>query len=221
MVERLDMHSVIEMNDHLILSLAMLVESRDNSTGEHVLRTKEGVRILTEEILKEGKIPVTKEFCRCLVKAAPLHDLGKISIDDAILRKPCGLTEKEFEIIKTHPTEGARVLHKILLKTDDEVFKTVAENVAHYHHEHWDGSGYPIGLKGEEIPLEARIMAIADVYDALVNNRFYKGALNFCDANDIIIRGMGTHFDPCLRSAYENARPRLEKYYSERKSIEQ
>ncbi len=210
---------IIEMHDNLIMSIAMLVESRDNSTGGHVKRTSQGVRLLTDEIVKEGKIPLSPEFCRAIIKAAPMHDLGKIAVSDAILRKPSCLTDREFDIMKSHTTEGARVIHEILKNTDDEFFKSIAENVAHYHHERWDGTGYPDGLIGEAIPLEARIMAIADVYDALVNNRFYKGAFDFADADEIIMQGMGNHFDPALKQAYINARPKLEEYYSKLKEM--
>ncbi|MBO4749027.1 MAG: HD domain-containing protein [Lachnospiraceae bacterium] len=117
--------------------------------------------------------------------------------------------------MKIHAAEGARVIHEILEHTEDESFKLVAENVAHYHHERWDGSGYPEGLSGEEIPIEARIMAIADVYDALVSKRVYKDAFSAESANAIILEGMGTQFDPRLKAAYEKARPRLEAYYKE------
>ncbi len=116
--------------------------------------------------------------------------------------------------MKSHAAEGARVIHEILLHTDDESFKAVAENVAHYHHERWDGTGYPEGLKGEQIPIEARIMAIADVYDALVSKRVYKQAFDFDRADRIMMEGMGSQFDPGLESAYTHARPRLETYYA-------
>ncbi len=203
-----------EMHDNLIMSLAMMVESRDNSTGGHIKRTSEGVRVLVDEITKEGILPLSKEFCKDVIKAAPMHDLGKIAVDDAILRKPGRFTPEEFEKMKQHAAEGARVIHEILLHTDDNSFKKVAENVAHYHHERWDGSGYPEQLSGEEIPIEARIMAIADVYDALVSKRVYKDAYGFEKADSIIMEGMGTQFDPGLRTVYEHARPRLEEYYS-------
>lgn len=205
--------SIVEMHDNLIMSLAMMVESRDNSTGGHIRRTSDGVRILVDEIKKEGKIELSDSFCRDVIKAAPMHDLGKIAVDDAVLRKPGRFTDEEFEKMKHHAAEGARVIHEILLHTNDRSFKIVAENVAHYHHERWDGSGYPEGLKGEQIPLEARIMAIADVYDALVSKRVYKEAFDLDKANSIITEGMGTQFDPGLASAYANARPRLEEYY--------
>ena len=205
---------IVEMHDNLIMSLAVMVESRDNSTGGHIKRTSEGVRILVDEIRKEGTIPLSDEFCTDVIKAAPMHDLGKIAVDDAVLRKPGKFTDEEFAKMKKHSEEGARVIHEILLNTDDESFKIIAENVAHFHHERWDGSGYPDGKKGEEIPLEARIMAIADVYDALVSKRVYKEAFDFKKADAIITEGMGSQFDPGLKSAYEKARERLEEYYN-------
>ena len=214
-VEKKTQH-IVSMHDNLIMSLAMMVESRDNSTGGHIKRTSEGVRILIDEIVKEGVLDLSPEFCRNVIKAAPMHDLGKIAVDDAVLRKPGRFTDEEYEMMKKHSAEGARVIHEILLNTDDEQFKTIAENVAHYHHERYDGSGYPEKLKGEQIPIEARIMAIADVYDALVSKRVYKEAFDFEKANNIILEGMGTQFDPKLKEAYINARPRLERYYAEK-----
>ena len=205
--------NIVKMHDNLIMGLAMMVESRDNSTGGHIKRTSEGVRILIEEILKEGDVELDPEFCRNIIKAAPMHDLGKIAVPDAILQKPGRFTDEEYNEMKKHAPEGAHVIHEILQNTDDENFRIVAENVAHYHHERWDGSGYPSGLKGEEIPIEARIMAIADVYDALVSKRVYKEAMSFEQADAIILEGMGSQFDPSLRNIYVNARPKLEEYY--------
>ena len=205
---------IVEMHDNLIMSMAMMVESRDNSTGGHIRRTSENVKILIDEIKKVGDLNLSDEFCKDIIKAAPMHDIGKIAVDDEVLRKPGRFTEEEFAKMKEHSAQGARIVHDILKETDDESFKKVAENVAHYHHERWDGSGYPEGLKGEEIPLEARIMAIADVYDALVSKRVYKDSMSFEEANKIIMDGMGTQFDAGLKIYYENSRPRLEKYYS-------
>lgn len=204
---------IVQMHNNLIMSMAMMVESRDNSTGGHIMRTSENVRILIDEIEAVGTPPLKEDFCRNIIKAAPMHDLGKIAVDDAVLRKPGRFTPEEFEKMKQHAAEGARVIHKILLNTDDEGFKSIAENVAHYHHERWDGSGYPEGLAGEDIPIEARIMAIADVYDALVSKRVYKDAMSFEKADSIILEGMGSQFDPGLQAIYEKARPRLEAYY--------
>ncbi|MBO4498006.1 MAG: HD domain-containing protein [Lachnospiraceae bacterium] len=205
---------IVEMHNNLILSMATMVESRDNSTGGHIKRTSEGVRLLIDEMKKDESFDLSDEFCADVVKAAPMHDLGKIAVDDAVLRKPGRFTDEEFAIMKTHAAEGAKIVHEILKLTDDDSFKQVAENVAHYHHERFDGTGYPEGLKGDEIPFEARIMAIADVYDALVSKRVYKESMSFEAADKIIMEGMGKHFDPKLQSCYEAARPHLEAYYS-------
>ena len=205
---------IVEMHDKLILGMAAMVESRDNSTGGHIKRTSEGVKLLTDEMKKDRFKDLSDEFYKKLIKAAPMHDLGKIAVDDAILRKPGRFTDEEFAIMKTHAAEGAKIVHQILEGTEDIQFHTIAENVAHFHHERWDGSGYPNGLKGEEIPLEARIMAIADVYDALVSKRVYKEKMSFEQADKIIMEGMGNQFDKSLEPYYVKAKPNLEAYYS-------
>ena len=202
-----------EMHDKLILGLATMVESRDNSTGGHIRRTSEGVRILLGE-MEDSLFPeLTEDFRKKLIKAAPMHDLGKIAVDDEVLRKPGRFTPEEFEKMKAHAAEGARIVHEILRGTDDVEFHHIAENVAHYHHERWDGSGYPEGLKGEEIPLEARIMAVADVYDALVSKRVYKERMSPEKADEIMMGGMGTQFAPEMKDVYCRAREKLESYY--------
>jgi len=198
---------ILEMQDDLVLGMATMVESRDNSTGGHIRRTSKGVRMLVSEMTLDPG------FSENLIKAAPMHDIGKIAVDDEILRKPGRFTPEEYEQMKKHSPEGARILREILVDFDDEDFKRIAVNVAHYHHERWDGRGYPDGLKGEEIPLEARIMAVADVYDALVSKRVYKDKMSFEDADRIIREGMGTQFDPELLDVYLRARPQLEDYY--------
>ena len=204
------------MHNKLIVSMATMVESRDNSTGGHIKRTSEGVRILIEEIKadKNSKLMLDENFCNNIIKAAPMHDLGKIAVKDSILQKPGKFEPWEYEEMKKHAEEGARIVHEILEGTDDKYFKQIAENVAHYHHERWDGSGYPCGLKGKDIPLEARIMAIADVYDALVSKRVYKDSMSFEKADSIIMEGFGKHFDEALKPYYESARPKLEEYYT-------
>ena len=206
---------VISMHDKLIVSMASMVESRDNSTGGHINRTSEGVRILVDEMrhCDHHQHTLSDSFCEKVVKAAPMHDLGKIAVDDAILRKPGRFTPEEFEQMKKHAAEGARIVDQILKDTDDDEFHRIAVNVAHYHHERWDGSGYPEKLMGEQIPLEARIMAIADVYDALVSKRVYKESMPFDKADEIIMEGMGSQFDPGLKECYCAARPKLEEYY--------
>lgn len=140
--------------------------------------------------------------------------LGKIAVDDAILLKPGRFTHDECEEMETHASEGTKIVKEILSDTDDDEFRQIAENVAHYHHERYDGSGYLDKLKGEQIPLEARIMAIADVYDALVSKRVYKEKYSFEEANKIILEGMGSQFDPALKKYYLEARPKLEEFYS-------
>ena len=208
---------IVSMHDKLIVSMASMVESRDNSTGGHINRTSEGVRILVDEMRHcdhhNHHHTLSDSFCKKVVKAAPMHDLGKIAVDDAILRKPGRFTPEEFEQMKKHAAEGARIVDQILKDTDDDEFHRIAVNVAHYHHERWDGSGYPEKLMGEQIPLEARIMAIADVYDALVSKRVYKESMPFDKADEIIMEGMGSQFDPGLKECYCAARPKLEEYY--------
>lgn len=208
---------IIEMHNNLILGMATMVESRDNSTGGHIKRTSNIVAFLIDAIQKDkdaDRLEVSAEFCYNIIKAAPMHDLGKIAVDDEVLRKPGRFTPEEFEKMKTHAAEGARIVHEILRDTDDVAFHRIAENVAHYHHERWDGSGYPEGLKGEDIPLEARIMAVADVYDALVSKRVYKDAMSFENADSIMMESFGKHFDKQLEKYYLIAKPKLEEYYS-------
>ncbi len=216
--------NIVAMHNRLILGMATMVESRDNSTGGHIRRTSDVVRILIDEIKNDssdkkrmlklfGLKGLTEEFCENVIQAAPMHDLGKIAVDDAILRKPGKFTDEEYEKMKSHAAEGARIIDSILEGTGNESFHKVARNVAHYHHERWDGSGYPEKLKGEEIPVEARIMAIADVYDALVSKRVYKDKFSFEDADRIMMESFGKHFDKRLEQYYVAARPRLEEYY--------
>ena len=203
-----------QMHDNLILSMATMVESRDNSTGGHIRRTSEGVKILLSEMTQQDFPELTDDFRKKLIKAAPMHDLGKIAVPDEILQKPGRFTPEEFEKMKAHAPEGSRIVHEILKDTDDEEFHVIAESVAAFHHERWDGSGYPDHLKGEEIPLEARIMAVADVYDALVSKRVYKESMSFEKADGIMMEGMGTQFAPEMKDVYVRARPKLEAYYS-------
>ncbi len=206
---------IVEMHDQLILGMATMVESRDNSTGGHIRRTSIGVQMLTAAMQKDPENAMDEEFRKKLIKAAPMHDLGKIAVDDAVLRKPGRFTPEEYEKMKQHAPEGLRIVHEILKGTDDREFRKIAENVAHYHHERWDGKGYPEGLKGEGIPIEARVMAVADVYDALVSKRVYKDRMSFEKAHGIMMEGMGSQFDPAMEKYYLEAKPELEAYYSE------
>ncbi|MDD6811524.1 MAG: HD domain-containing protein [Lachnospiraceae bacterium] len=197
-----------------VLGMASMVENRDNNTGGHIKRTSDVVGILVETIKENHLLELSDEFCRDLIKAAPMHDLGKISIEDRILQKPGRFTDEEFEIMKTHAEKSAEIIERILRGVEEEYFVNVAVNVARYHHEKWNGMGYPKGLSGEHIPLEARIMAIADVYDALVSKRCYKEAMSFSKAYEIIIESMGSHFDPSLEPVFIMSRDKLESYYT-------
>lgn len=156
---------------------------------------------------------VSDELARDIVRAAPTHDLGKITIDSSILNKPGRFTGDEYEIMKTHAAKSGELVLILLEGVEEERFVRVAFNVARYHHERWDGRGYPEGLVGTMIPLEARIMAVADVYDALVSKRVYKEAMSFQKARAIMLEGMGTQFDPNMRAVFLGCREQLEEYY--------
>ena len=206
--------SLVKMQNDIILSMADTVEDRDSNTGGHIRRTSECVKIFAEGLQKDPDYAQKGEaFFECVIKAAPLHDFGKIAVDDAILRKPGKFTHEEYEIMKTHPEKGALIVAKILHSSDDKQFRKIAENVAHYHHEKWDGTGYPKGLSGEDIPLEARIMALADVFDALVSKRCYKEKYSFDKAFSIIEESLGKHFDAELGKIFIKQRTALEAYY--------
>ena len=184
---------------HVIDSMASLIESRDGNTGEHVINTRNYVALLSSELLKRGMYPdiITEEYVDALARVAPLHDVGKIKISDVILNKPGKFTSEEFEVMKEHTLFGDKVIGDILVDAEPEMLK-VAKEVALCHHERWDGTGYPMGKKGEEIPLSARIMAIADVFDALVSKRVYKEAFAIEQAFEIIKESAGTHLDAGL-----------------------
>lgn len=199
----------------VLVGMANMVENRDDSTGGHIKRTSDVIRILMEVIRENNLLPLEEQFCQDVIKAAPMHDLGKIAIDDKILRKPGRLTEEEFEIMQTHASKSAALVESILNQVEEEHFVKVAVNVAKHHHEKWNGCGYPDGLSGEEIPLEARIMAIADVYDALVSKRCYKEPMSFEQACGVMEDSMGSHFDPNLRRVFVLGRTRLEAYYKQ------
>lgn len=189
-----------EMQESVIIGIANLIESRDSSTGTHVKNTSNYVNMLVHAAKDAGVYPETINdgFAELMVNVAPLHDIGKIAVPDYILQKPGKLTDEEFEIIKRHTVEGGKMIHQVIENTADEEYIRIAYEVATYHHEKWDGKGYPDGLKGDEIPISARIMAIADVYDALTMERVYKKAFPVEKALSIIEEDAGTHFDPVL-----------------------
>ena len=196
---------ISKMQSALIIVLADMVESRDSNTGDHIKKTAAYVKILLKELKAENAFPeldFTDEYIRNVVDSAPLHDIGKIAIPDAVLNKPGKLTDEEFAIIKSHTTAGAEIVDRVIEKVPSSGYLKAARNMALSHHEKWDGSGYPQGLKGEEIPLSARVMAVADVFDALVSKRAYKKSFTIEQATDMIVEGKGKHFDPKVVDAF-------------------
>ncbi|MBO4510953.1 MAG: HD domain-containing protein, partial [Lachnospiraceae bacterium] len=190
--------STQKMQNGLIVTMADMVESRDSDTGEHILKTAAYVRIVLDGLQSKGYYAekITPKFIEDCVMSAPLHDVGKINIPDAVLNKPGKLTDEEFEIMKTHTTAGKLILEKAISTVEGENYLKEARNMAAYHHERWDGRGYPEKLHGEVIPLSARVMAVADVFDALTSPRVYKPAFPLEKALAILNEGSGTQFDP-------------------------
>lgn len=194
------------LQDVMMLAIAELVECRDENTGGHIKRTANYMKILLDEIVKSGLYSdiLTSDYVTDIIRSAPLHDVGKIGINDATLLKAGRLDDAEFEYMKNHAELGGQTIHRMINETNVESFLYIAKDMAHYHHEKWDGSGYPRGLKGKEIPISARIMAIVDVYDALTTKRPYKEAFSHEKALEIILEGKGKSFDPKIIEIFEN-----------------
>ncbi|MBQ7506243.1 MAG: HD domain-containing protein [Lachnospiraceae bacterium] len=203
--------STSHMQDGLIITMADLVESRDSDTGAHVQKTAAYVRIIVEGLKKKGYYPqkLTPKFMSDVVRSAPLHDVGKINIPDQILNKPGKLTDEEYEIMKTHTQAGKRIMERAISSVEGDSYLKEARNMAAYHHERWDGKGYPEGIHGEVIPLAARIMAVADVFDALSSPRVYKQAFPLEKCLAILEEGKGTQFDPKCVEVFMEALPEV------------
>lgn len=204
-------------NSEIVTSFATLVESRDSSTGSHVKRTKSYVKIILDEIKTNSLYSsiMTKDFEDKMMNAAPMHDIGKISIPDTILQKPGKLTDEEYSVMKKHSVLGGEIIQEIFKDMDDKEFLNIAYDVTRYHHEKWNGNGYPEGLVGKEIPFSARIMAIADVFDAISAKRCYRDAMPLDKCFAIIKEGKGVDFDPVLTDLFLNAREKVEKVCKE------
>ena len=200
-----------KMQDGLIITMADLVENRDSDTGAHIQKTAAYVKIIVEGLKKKGYYAekITDKFMSDVVRSAPLHDVGKISIPDNVLNKPGKLTDEEYEIMKNHTTEGRKIMEKAIDTVEGENYLKEARNMAAYHHERWDGKGYPEGLHGEVIPLSARIMAVADVFDALASPRVYKPPFPLEKALSIIQEGAGTQFDAKCVEVFLDALPEV------------
>ena len=206
--------NIEEIQEKLVLSMADMVENRDGNTGGHVRRTSDIVGILVREIMENNLFPLDENLARDIIRTAPMHDLGKVSIDSGILNKPARLTPEEYDIMKTYSTISGQMVKILLDGVEEDSLVQTAYRLARHHHERWDGKGYPDGLVGEMIPVEARIMAVADVYDALVSKRVYKEPMSYEKAAQIMNEGMGTQFDPNMRIVFQRCRKDLETYYS-------
>ena len=199
------------MQKNIISSFAGLIESRDDSTGQHVKRTGSFVKIILDSMREKNIYPdeLYDEFSEIVELAAPLHDVGKITVPDDILCKPGKLTGEEYEKIKEHTVEGEVIINRYLKNIEEDEFIQKAREIVLSHHERWDGTGYPNKLKGYEIPLAARIMAVADVFDALISKRCYKDAIELEDAFKIIEDGAGSQFDPSIVEAFLSKKEKI------------
>ena len=202
-----------KLKNSIVSVLANMVENRDEVTGSHIERTTKYIRLILKNMEKLGVYAdeIKQWDLEVAVSSARLHDIGKIIISDSILNKPGILTDKEFETIKTHAAEGERIIDSIIAESGDETFLQYAKMFAGYHHERWDGTGYPYKLEGTKIPLQGRIMAVADVYDALVSKRPYKNAFSHKDAVETIKKGSGTQFDPELVNVFLSCESEIER----------
>jgi putative two-component system response regulator len=204
-------NTVKELEDSIVMSFSEIIEARDENTGGHVQRTSAYVDSLSRELRDRGQFveELSDGELSMIVRAALLHDIGKIGISDQVLLKPGRLDEAEFAIMKTHTTIGAAILQSMYERTPTQYYLRYAKLIAEGHHEKYDGTGYPKGIKGDAIPLCSRIMAVADVYDALVADRVYRKAMTHEEACKIISSGRGTHFDPRIVDAFEVVHEKL------------
>ena len=195
----------------MVMGFATLVENRDGSTGGHIRRTTTYVKLLAEELQKRGmyKEQLTQDYIENLTIAAPMHDVGKIAIPDAILQKPGRLTDEEFAIMRTHTEKGGEIIKETVGHIGDGEYEKMAYEVARYHHEKWNGKGYPQGMAGEDIPLCARIMSVADVFDAVSAKRCYRDAMPLEQCFEIIEKGSGQDFDPDIAEVFLDMRERI------------
>jgi response regulator RpfG family c-di-GMP phosphodiesterase len=198
-------------NDAIMKALIGLAGARDNETGDHLQRTQRYVGILCSQLAQhpEYAAALTPSAIADIVSAAPLHDIGKVAVPDAILRKPGRLTRDEYEVMKTHVSHGLAVIDKVIADVGATPYLAAARDVIAGHHEHWNGAGYPFGLKGEDIPLAGRVMALADVYDALRSERIYKPAMPHAEARQMLIDGAGSQFDPQVVAAFLCVEPQF------------
>lgn len=202
---------ITQLQQDIIITMANLIESRDGTTGEHVKRSSEYLNLLAKKLCEKGIYSdvLTPKYVDYLCKAAPMHDIGKITVSDVILQKPDALDNDEYQLMKQHAARGGELIRDNMSSIVDKEFVDIAGDVAAYHHEKWDGTGYPAGLKGDEIPLSARIMAVADVFDALVAKRQYKEGMSMEKAFEIMESERGIRFEPVLLDVFIEAKDEL------------
>ena len=209
-----DARRISGIQDSVIVGMANLIESRDGSTGKHVKNTQMYVQMIADELRSRQLFEqeLTEEYIEDLCKAAPLHDVGKIKIPDSILQKPGRLTPEEFDRMKKHTTHSSEIIKMIIGDVEDAHYVRIVEDIAMHHHERWDGTGYPAGLAAEQIPLAARIMAVADVFDALYEERCYKPPVRPIEKiMEIMEEGRGTQFDPVIIDVFLEMLPMLKE----------
>lgn len=216
-VQRENDEEHISLSDDMISGFATLVENRDSNTGMHIKRTSLYVELLAKHLATKEKYKdiITEAFIDNLIKAAPMHDVGKISVPDSILQKPGPLTPDEFDVMKTHAAKGGRIILQTFGHVGNESYRKMAYEVVRYHHEKWNGRGYPEGRRGEDIPLSARIMAVCDVFDAISQNRCYRSAMSMDECFKIIADGSNVDFEPEIAAAFTELRPKIEKICNE------
>lgn len=206
---------ITDIEQKIIITMGNLIESRDGTTGEHVKRTSAYVEYLVKKLQEKALYTeyLTPSFCQNIIRAAPMHDIGKITIPDSILQKQGRLTTEEFEAMKLHTVSGGNLIKDNMTGIVEQEFVDIAVNIATYHHERWDGSGYPKKLKEEEIPLCARVMVIADIFDALLSNRSYKQKFSFEETIEIMKNDRGIIFDPDILDVFISDLQELKNYY--------
>ena len=211
------MKELSRLHSETVMSFANLIENRDNNTGGHIKRTSRYVGLIAEELRARNYYSeiLTKDYITNLLKAAPMHDIGKISVPDEILQKPGKLNDEEYAIMKKHAENGGNIIRETFRNLGDEEYRIIAFEVARYHHEKWNGKGYPDGLIGNDIPLCARIMAVADVFDAVSEKRCYRNAMPLDKCFRIIAEGSGKDFDPLIAGIFLEIRDKVEEVHTE------
>ena len=214
---QLRLAQLMRTRDKMLETMANMIECRNLESGQHVKRTSQLTELMVHTMSERGMYPdeLTPEAATMIIKAVPTHDIGKIGIPDEVLLKPGRLTNDEFEIIKTHSSLGSDIIQNMLADDDDKEFFRHSYEICRHHHERWDGRGYPDGLANTEIPLSARILAVVDVYDALVSPRIYKPAMTHEQAAKIIIEGRATQFAPDLVDLFEDIQHEFERVHNE------